>query len=188
VLDALHGSNKKFKSWLAELAARERRELMGAANVDNQAVLKRARRELADAEPLKVQTIWKAACDDRVRSGWVLLLYPAFLSFWTCIAKQEDLALALLPVSLSIPNFAAMAPYELKWGILSTGRIAVAFAKDLLVNPRTRGVTDVKHKIAAVASRDAQKARSFIKENLDDDSSIKAYGSYQELYDDQVRV
>jgi predicted dehydrogenase len=79
-----------------------------------------------------------------------------------------------------------MSPHELKWGILSTGRIAVAFAKDLLVDPQTRGVTDVKHKIAAVASRDVQKARSFIKENLDDDSSIKAYGSYQELYDDQV--
>lgn len=56
VLDAMYGSNKKFKSWLAELATGER-ELMGAANVDDQAVLKRARRELADAEPLNVQTI-----------------------------------------------------------------------------------------------------------------------------------
>ncbi|KAF8637662.1 hypothetical protein AX17_002730 [Amanita inopinata Kibby_2008] len=76
---------------------------------------------------------------------------------------------------------------EFRWGIISTGSIATAFVKDLLVNPRTRGVYDVVHKVTAVGSRSIDKALQFIIANIDGDSVTKAYGTYQEVYaDDQV--
>ncbi|SOV04009.1 related to dimeric dihydrodiol dehydrogenase [Ustilago sp. UG-2017a] len=74
-------------------------------------------------------------------------------------------------------------PYELKWGILATGGIADKFARDLLIDPSTRDVSDVKHKVvAAASSTSAKRAADFI-------SSIGAegaqgYGSYQELVKD----
>ena len=40
----------------------------------------------------------------------------------------------------------------IRWGILATGGIAQTFSKDLLVDPRTRGVTSIKHTIVAAAS------------------------------------
>ncbi|KAJ1018693.1 hypothetical protein NDA13_006380 [Ustilago tritici] len=74
-------------------------------------------------------------------------------------------------------------PYELKWGILATGGIADKFVQDLLIDPSTRDVSDVKHKVvAAASSTSAKRAADFI-------SSIGAegaqgYGSYQELVKD----
>ncbi|TXT13235.1 hypothetical protein VHUM_00602 [Vanrija humicola] len=55
-----------------------------------------------------------------------------------------------------------MAPYTLRWGIISTGGIATTFAKDLLVDPATRDVSDVQHAIAAVGSRSVPSAEAFI--------------------------
>ncbi|KAL0577517.1 hypothetical protein V5O48_004458 [Marasmius crinis-equi] len=72
----------------------------------------------------------------------------------------------------------------LRWGIISTGKIAEAFAKDLVVDPKTRDVQDVAHKIAAVGSRSVDSAQSFIDRILGGDKDIKAYGSYAELYAD----
>ncbi|KAF8758002.1 Oxidoreductase family, NAD-binding Rossmann fold [Rhizoctonia solani] len=56
--------------------------------------------------------------------------------------------------------------FTLRWGILATGGIAEAFAKDLLADPAARDTHDVVHKIVAVVGAD---------------SSVIACGSYDEL-------
>jgi sterol desaturase/sphingolipid hydroxylase (fatty acid hydroxylase superfamily) len=47
ILDELHGSNKKFKGWLAELARRDGK--------GDRRTLMKAREELAKLEPLQVE-------------------------------------------------------------------------------------------------------------------------------------
>ncbi|KAJ3757549.1 hypothetical protein EV360DRAFT_45814 [Lentinula raphanica] len=79
---------------------------------------------------------------------------------------------------------AQIHPVTLRWGIISTGGIASAFSKDLLVDPKTRNVNDIVHKIAAVGSRSVDNAQEFISHSLGGDKSIKAYGSYAEVYND----
>ncbi|KAJ3787567.1 hypothetical protein GGU10DRAFT_348373 [Lentinula aff. detonsa] len=79
---------------------------------------------------------------------------------------------------------AQIQPISLRWGIISTGGIASAFSQDLLVDPKTRNVDDVVHKVAAVGSRSVDKAQQFIDTSLGGDKSIKAYGSYTEVYKD----
>ncbi|KAF8159590.1 hypothetical protein B0H34DRAFT_410188 [Crassisporium funariophilum] len=80
---------------------------------------------------------------------------------------------------------AAIVPLEFRWGIISTGKIAACFTKDLLVDPTTRDVHDVVHKVAAVGSRTVQKAQEFIDINAGGDKAIKAYGTYDEVYADK---
>ncbi|KIJ20796.1 hypothetical protein PAXINDRAFT_165640 [Paxillus involutus ATCC 200175] len=75
-------------------------------------------------------------------------------------------------------------PFVFRWGIISTGRIASCFVKDLLVDPKTRDVHDLVHKVTAVGSRNVDSAKKFIAEYAVGDSSIKAYGSYAEVYAD----
>jgi predicted dehydrogenase len=79
------------------------------------------------------------------------------------------------------------SPYECKWGILATGGIAEKFAKDLLVEPSTRDVKDVKHSVVAVASSSsAQRAGEFVKQiGHPKADSCKTYGSYEELVKDE---
>ncbi|KAJ7623512.1 hypothetical protein FB45DRAFT_837776 [Roridomyces roridus] len=72
----------------------------------------------------------------------------------------------------------------LRWGIISTGGIAQAFTKDLLVDPKTRDVHDVVHKVVAVGSRSTEKAQEFIAACAGGDQSVKAYGTYEEVYAD----
>ncbi|CAE6401248.1 unnamed protein product [Rhizoctonia solani] len=73
------------------------------------------------------------------------------------------------------------AKFTLRWGILATGGIAEAFAKDLLVDPTTRDTHDVAHKIVAVgSSSSADKSKEFIAK-VGADSSVIACGSYDEL-------
>lgn len=74
---------------------------------------------------------------------------------------------------------------ELRWGIISTGNIATAFVKDLLVDPKTRNVHDVAHRIVAVGSRSQDKAREFIDDHIGGNAGVKAYGSYDEVYQDR---
>ncbi|KAF5023960.1 hypothetical protein F66182_3998 [Fusarium sp. NRRL 66182] len=77
-----------------------------------------------------------------------------------------------------------MAPYTAKWGIMATGGIAETFTKDILTDPATRDVSDVKHEIVAVASStSADRARDFINK-IDGPSSAAVYGSYAELVAD----
>ena len=45
-----------------------------------------------------------------------------------------------------------MSKFQLKWGILATGGIAETFARDLWVEPETRGVMDIEHVVVAAAS------------------------------------
>ncbi|KAJ6485867.1 NAD(P)-binding protein [Mycena sanguinolenta] len=73
----------------------------------------------------------------------------------------------------------------LRWGIISTGKIAAVFTKDLLIDPKTRDVHDVVHKVIAVGSRKIETAQEFIVANAGGDKSIKAYGTYEEVYADQ---
>ncbi|KAH7929088.1 NAD(P)-binding protein [Leucogyrophana mollusca] len=80
---------------------------------------------------------------------------------------------------------ASAQPFVLRWGIISTGRIASCFVKDALVDPKTRDVHDVVHKITAVGSRSVAKADEFIAEFAGGDKSIKGYGSYTEVFADK---
>ncbi|KAK4204660.1 putative oxidoreductase [Triangularia verruculosa] len=76
------------------------------------------------------------------------------------------------------------SPYTVRWGILATGWIAETFTKDLLTNPASRGVHDVRHEVVAVSSSSSKdRAAEFIKK-VDAPSSTKAYGSYHELVAD----
>ena len=60
----------------------------------------------------------------------------------------------------------------------------MTFTKDLTVDPKTRGVTHIKHVVAAAASSSSQKrAQEFLKE-VGAPADAKAYGSYEELVKD----
>ncbi|KAE9394872.1 NAD(P)-binding protein [Gymnopus androsaceus JB14] len=84
---------------------------------------------------------------------------------------------------------ASIHPMVLRWGIISTGSIAAQFSTDLLIDPKTRNVHDITHKITAVGSRTLPKAQEFIDTVLGGDKSIKAYGDYEEIWkDDEVDV
>lgn len=50
----------------------------------------------------------------------------------------------------------------------------------------SRNVHDVVHKVAAVGSRKIESAQDFINNVAGGDRSIKAYGSYEEVYVDKV--
>ncbi|WWC58924.1 uncharacterized protein I303_101469 [Kwoniella dejecticola CBS 10117] len=91
-----------------------------------------------------------------------------------------------------------MAPYTLRWGIIATGKISGQFARDLLVDPSTREVSDVAHQITAVGSRSVESAQRFIdglKSAGEGESfawgakngvldNVKARGSYDGVYND----
>jgi len=81
---------------------------------------------------------------------------------------------------------ASTQPFVLRWGVVSTGWIAVQFVKDCLVDPTTRGTTDVVHKVIAVGSRNGnvQKAEVFITAHGAGEP-IKAYGTYEDVYADK---
>ncbi|PSN64878.1 oxidoreductase domain-containing protein [Corynespora cassiicola Philippines] len=77
-----------------------------------------------------------------------------------------------------------MAPTTVRWGILATGGIAITFTKDLLVDPQTRGVTNVKHTVVAAASSSSKsRAEQFLKD-VGAPADAKPYGSYEELVND----
>ncbi|CUA73592.1 hypothetical protein RSOLAG22IIIB_10900 [Rhizoctonia solani] len=75
--------------------------------------------------------------------------------------------------------------FELKWGVLGAGHISSVFVKDLLLDPKTRNVTDVIHKVVAVGSRDVAKAQEFIDKHAPSSPETKAYGSYEEVVGDK---
>lgn len=68
--------------------------------------------------------------------------------------------------------------------------IANNFARDLLVDPATRGVDDVRHSIVAVASSTSQeRAQQFITSVGADASTAKAYGNYEDFVkDDNIDI
>lgn len=66
----------------------------------------------------------------------------------------------------------------------ATGGIAELFTKDLMLDPSTRQVSDVKHTVAAAASSSSvSRAKQFL-ETCKCPPSAKAYGSYEELVKD----
>ncbi|KAK6354733.1 hypothetical protein TWF696_003870 [Orbilia brochopaga] len=77
------------------------------------------------------------------------------------------------------------SPIELKWGILGCGIIATAFTKDIIIDPASRGVTDVKHTVvAAGTSSDLDRAKKFLTDCGVPEGTAAAYGSYEELVKD----
>src|SRR5690625_7333373 len=76
------------------------------------------------------------------------------------------------PLEPAGPN--PLAAPTLRWGILAPGAIAALFARDVTTHTRST--------IAAVGSRDLDRARAF-SERFDVTS---AYGSYTELFDDEA--
>jgi len=76
------------------------------------------------------------------------------------------------------------SPTTIRWGILATGGIAATFTKDLLIDPHTRGVSDIKHVVvAAASSSSADRAKKFLEE-CKVPAGAAAYGSYDELVKD----
>ncbi|KAH9935940.1 NAD(P)-binding protein [Epithele typhae] len=75
--------------------------------------------------------------------------------------------------------------YTLRWGIISTGWISMKFVLDLLADPKTRGTTDVAHKVVAVGSRSLESAQKFIDTHMAGNKSVKPYATYTELLADQ---
>lgn len=67
------------------------------------------------------------------------------------------------------------------------------FSHDLLVDPKTREVSDVKHKIVAVGSRSKESAEKFVEavwkkaEITEGKEDVATHGSYEDLVADQVR-
>ncbi|CAL8579407.1 hypothetical protein XPA_005156 [Xanthoria parietina] len=77
------------------------------------------------------------------------------------------------------------SPYTVRWGILATGMIADLFVKDLIIDPSTRNVSDVKHEVKAVASStSADRAKKFLQECKVPEGAA-AYGSYEDLVKDK---
>ncbi len=72
---------------------------------------------------------------------------------------------------MTTPAPAPMSAGDIRWGILATGGIARAFARDL----RTHG-----HRVTAVGSRSAESARAFAEEF----GIAHAHGSYDDLVSD----
>ncbi|KAI1608328.1 dimeric dihydrodiol dehydrogenase [Exophiala viscosa] len=67
---------------------------------------------------------------------------------------------------------------------IPTGGIAKTFAKDLLVDPKTRNVNSFVHTVTAAASSSSvSRAQEFLKE-VEAPTEAKAYGSYEELVQD----
>ncbi|KAF3033500.1 hypothetical protein E8E12_003897 [Didymella heteroderae] len=74
--------------------------------------------------------------------------------------------------------------FTLRWGILATGGIAKTFTKDLLIDPSTRDVNDIRHVItAAASSTSSSRASEFLKE-VGAPATAKAHSSYAELAED----
>lgn len=76
------------------------------------------------------------------------------------------------------------SPKVVSWGILATGGIAQTFTKDLMADPKTRGVDSIVHKVvAAASSSSSSRAEQFLKD-VGAGSDAKAYGSYDEFVKD----
>lgn len=75
-------------------------------------------------------------------------------------------------------------PPTIRWGILATGQIAQTFAKDLLVDPKTRNVDSVIHTVVAASSSSGKSRAEAFLEEVAAPSSAKAYGSYEDFVHD----
>ncbi|KAK4700496.1 hypothetical protein P7C70_g5755, partial [Phenoliferia sp. Uapishka_3] len=80
--------------------------------------------------------------------------------------------------------------FNLRWGICSTGSISHAFAKDLLIDPNTRGSQNILHEVAAVASRSPEQATIFVNSLWQDakpvaaKEAVRTHDTYAELFAD----
>ncbi|KWU44608.1 NAD(P)-binding protein [Rhodotorula sp. JG-1b] len=84
-----------------------------------------------------------------------------------------------------------MTSHTCRWGILSTGWIANKFTLDLLVDPCTRQVSDVRHEVVAIGSRSKESAQRFLDATWKEagvstgKENVKLYASYGELFRDE---
>ena len=63
--------------------------------------------------------------------------------------------------------------------------LSIAFTKDLMIDPSTRSVSDLKHTVVAAASSSSADRAKKILEECKCPSSAAAYGSYEELVKDK---
>lgn len=118
--------------------------------------------------PLLLRTIKPPRLIGRLSSRPTIII-PAFSRFSTPIRTITSMS---------------SQPYICNWGILATGGIAETFAKDLLLPPSSRNVSDVEHRVvAAASSSSADRAQKFLS-TIGAPSSSKGYGSYEELVKD----
>jgi len=67
---------------------------------------------------------------------------------------------------------------------MATGKMAGTFVKELLMDPSTRGVHDISHRIVAVASHTSSKrAQEFIDQHVKE-KDCRAFGRFEELVKD----
>ena len=70
--------------------------------------------------------------------------------------------------------------------ILHRNQIHHIVLHECLTEWKSRGTRDILHRVVAVGSRNIQKARSFVNNYAGGTPSVKAYGSYEEVYGDDV--
>lgn len=85
-----------------------------------------------------------------------------------------------------------MIPYQFNLGLTGQSKhvrpIFYNWRNLLIKYSASRGVHDVTHKLAAVGSRTVEKAQEFINKCAQGDKSIKAYGTYEEVYVDKASL
>ncbi|KAF5011027.1 hypothetical protein FDECE_2834 [Fusarium decemcellulare] len=74
--------------------------------------------------------------------------------------------------------------YTLRWGIMATGHVAERFVKDILTDPATRGVFDVRHEIRGIASSTSKSRVADFCVEVKAPAGISMYASYIELVTD----
>ncbi|KAJ5736424.1 uncharacterized protein N7483_001549 [Penicillium malachiteum] len=70
---------------------------------------------------------------------------------------------------------------ELSWGIFATGRVAKVFANDLLVYATSRGVTDITHVLAGVASSSSLTSARQLLQAINGPPTCCIYDKYSDL-------
>ncbi|KIV87792.1 hypothetical protein PV11_03314 [Exophiala sideris] len=79
-------------------------------------------------------------------------------------------------------------PKTVRWGIMATGFIARTFVQDILIDPHTRKVIDIKHVISAVASSSSKSsAETFVAKHVAPTQTHEPcipYGFYEDLVRD----
>jgi hypothetical protein len=82
-------------------------------------------------------------------------------SSWAAVSAAPSGFTSALHLShhLLTEIMASEQPLTFRWGVIATGDIARKVITDFLVDPKTRNVHDVVHKIVAVGSRSVDKAR-----------------------------
>lgn len=108
---------------------------------------------------------------------------------WGILATGASPLLELFPQG---PGSPARTPEAPRFAPPRTGWISTKFVLDLLADPSTRDVSDVRHEVVAVGSRSRESAAKFVESVwkeagvTEGQDKVKTHGSYDELFADAV--